>query len=117
MADVTTPAENATSKTAWVQYAGLISMLLAYFGFDIPEEMLAGVLVAVGTITTFVTWVITTYFTKRVAPVAQMRMGLVGPGDQPGTFNGKFMAWLTTLVTGAWGVFLWWVKSGAPGAQ
>jgi hypothetical protein len=95
---VQTPAENATSKTAWVQYAPVLSMILVYFGLDIPKEALAEVLGAIAMIYAFVTTYITVFLTKRVTePVARMNT-LMATGEVP-MGKATFVMWLSGATT------------------
>jgi hypothetical protein len=58
------------SKINWVQGMMVVSMLTAKFGFTITADQQAAIIVAIGVVGSFVTWVLRTWFTKTVTPSA-----------------------------------------------
>ena len=54
------------SKINWVQFAGPACSLLAAFGLDLKPDALVGLVVAVQTVQSIVTWIMRTWFTHAV---------------------------------------------------
>jgi hypothetical protein len=52
------------SKINWVQFAGPACSLLAAFGLNLKADELVGLVVAVQTAQSIVTWIIRTWFTR-----------------------------------------------------
>ena len=59
-------------KSAWVskinvtQAVTLVSVLLATFGINMPEDVRVGILTIIGAVGPIVTWVLRTWYTKSV---------------------------------------------------
>lgn len=51
------------SKINWTQAVGGTAMLLSWIGIDMPPEVRAAIITAIGSTTMVVTWVTRTWFT------------------------------------------------------
>lgn len=54
------------SKINWVQLAGPASSLAAAYGLDLPAGKIVGLVIAVQTVQSVVTWIMRTWFTRSV---------------------------------------------------
>lgn len=52
------------SKINWTQFVAFLAMVLTVFGIDLPEDVQAQLVVAIGGFQAVVTWVLRTWFTK-----------------------------------------------------
>ena len=58
----------AKSKINWTQIIGIVSMFLAYFGFELTPEDQTMVIGGIGVVTAIVTWILRTWFNRTVTP-------------------------------------------------
>lgn len=54
------------SKINWTQAVTLASVLLAFFGFPIPDDVKAELIAAITAVSAVVTWVLRTFFSSTV---------------------------------------------------
>jgi hypothetical protein len=58
------------SKINWVQLAGPIASLAAAYGLDLSAGQISGLVIAVQTVQSIVTWILRTWFTTALTPGA-----------------------------------------------
>ena len=70
MADeVVVPVKSAWfSKINWTQAIAFLAMLVSYFGINVDPATQAAILAAITAISTIVTWIMKTFFTKSITP-------------------------------------------------
>lgn len=54
------------SKINWTQAFSVIATMAAFFGFNIPKELLPAILVAINAVTAVITIILRTWFTTKV---------------------------------------------------
>lgn len=54
------------SKINWTQAVGLACMALAYFKIDVDDATKAALVTGIGAATTVITWILRTFFTKKI---------------------------------------------------
>lgn len=58
------------SKINWTQAVALAAMALSWFGVDVPPEIRAQIVTAIGAGAAIATWVLRTFFTKTLTHAA-----------------------------------------------
>lgn len=54
------------SKINWTQAVGIAAMAAAYFGVNIDDATKAELVALIGSLTAVITWVLRTFFTKKL---------------------------------------------------
>lgn len=58
------------SKINWTQAVGLMAMVLTWFGVDLPDDVRAQIVSAIVAVMAIATWILRTFFTKKLTHAA-----------------------------------------------